>query len=135
VLLLLFGSAKPKPSLFLTRFDDNGGASPNYEPNSFGGPTQDPAYVERPKMVSGTVARHNHRDEDDYYTQPGTPATSFVFHTHRVTSNLASTISIGDHGRGRDGLPHSESSCSKSFVSRILTSKSFRLRNLRGNSC
>jgi catalase len=53
------------------RFDGNGGASPNYEPNSFGGPTQDPAYVERPKMVSGTVARHNHRDENDYYTQPG----------------------------------------------------------------
>jgi catalase len=22
-------------------------------------------------MVSGTVARHNHRDENDYYTQPG----------------------------------------------------------------
>jgi len=55
----------------MTRFDDNGGASPNYEPNSFGGPTQDAAYVERPKMISGTVARHNHRDENDYYTQPG----------------------------------------------------------------
>jgi catalase len=53
------------------RFDGNGGASPNYEPNSFGGPTQDPAYRERPKMVSGTVDRHNHRDENDYYTQPG----------------------------------------------------------------
>ena len=26
------------------RFDGNGGASPNYEPNSFGGPNQDPAY-------------------------------------------------------------------------------------------
>jgi catalase len=53
------------------RFDGNGGATPNYEPNSFGGPTQDAAYIERPKMVSGTVARHNHRDENDYYTQPG----------------------------------------------------------------
>jgi len=53
------------------RFDGNGGASPNYEPNSFGGPTQDPAYRERPKAISGTVDRHNHRDENDYYTQPG----------------------------------------------------------------
>jgi len=53
------------------RFDGNGGASPNYEPNSFGGPTQDPAYRERPKLISGTVDRHNHRDENDYYTQPG----------------------------------------------------------------
>ena len=53
------------------RFDGNGGAEVNYEPNSFGGPTQDPKYVERPKMVSGTVARHDHRSDSDYYTQPG----------------------------------------------------------------
>jgi catalase len=53
------------------RFDDNGGASPNYEPNSFGGPAEDKRYVERPNQVSGTVARHNHRDDSDYYTQPG----------------------------------------------------------------
>ncbi|TCK76028.1 catalase [Acidipila rosea] len=53
------------------RFDGNGGSSPNYEPNSFGGPTENPAYKERPKQVSGTVARHNHRDDSDYYSQPG----------------------------------------------------------------
>jgi catalase len=53
------------------RFDGNHGAQPNYEPNSFGGPKQDPKYVERPKMVSGTVARHDHRSDADYYTQPG----------------------------------------------------------------
>ncbi len=53
------------------RFDGNGGAVVNYEPNSFGGPTQDLKYVERPKMVSGTVARHDHRSDSDYYTQPG----------------------------------------------------------------
>jgi catalase len=55
------------------RFDDNGGASPNYEPNSFGGPTQDPKYVERMKEYdSSTVGRFSHREHDgDYYTQPG----------------------------------------------------------------
>ena len=53
------------------RFDGNSGASVNYEPNSFGGPTQDPAYRERPRPVSGTVDRHNHRLDADYYTQPG----------------------------------------------------------------
>jgi catalase len=53
------------------RFDGNGGPEVNYEPNSFGGPTQDPKYVERPKMVSGTVARHDHRTDSDYFTQPG----------------------------------------------------------------
>jgi len=53
------------------RFDSNGGPSVNYEPNSFGGPTQDKRYLERPKPVSGTVARHDHRSDSDYYSQPG----------------------------------------------------------------
>jgi catalase len=53
------------------RFDGNYGAQPNYEPNSFGGPTQDPRYRERPKEVSGTVDRRNHRLDSDYYSQPG----------------------------------------------------------------
>ncbi len=53
------------------RFDGNGGSAVNYEPNSFGGPTQDRSYVERPRAVSGTVARHDHRTDGDYYTQPG----------------------------------------------------------------
>ena len=35
------------------RFDDNGGASVNYEPNSFGGPKADPAYNEPPLKISG----------------------------------------------------------------------------------
>jgi catalase len=53
------------------RFDGNFGAEPNYEPNSFGGPVEDPAYIERPRTITGTVARHNHRKDTDYYTQPG----------------------------------------------------------------
>ncbi len=53
------------------RFDGNSGAAPNYEPNSFQGPTQDPAYRERPRTVSGSVDRHDHRIDSDYYTQPG----------------------------------------------------------------
>jgi catalase len=55
------------------RFNANGGASPNYEPNSFGGPTQEPKYVERPTTYgTSTVGRFSHREHDgDYYTQPG----------------------------------------------------------------
>src|SRR6202140_4895408 len=53
------------------RFDGNSGPAPNYEPNSFQGPTEDPAFRERPRMVAGTVDRHNHRVDSDYYTQPG----------------------------------------------------------------
>jgi len=55
------------------QFTDNGGNLPNYEPNSFGGPKQDPAYTERPTTyASATVGRFSHREDDsDYYTQPG----------------------------------------------------------------
>ena len=54
------------------RFDDNGGPSPNYEPNSFGGPTADPAYKEPPLKISGDAARYEQkRGVDDDYVQPG----------------------------------------------------------------
>ncbi|MEO6818018.1 MAG: catalase [Edaphobacter sp.] len=54
-------------------YGDNGGNSPNYEPNSFGGPKEDPKYKERPTTyANATVARYDHRELDgDYYTQPG----------------------------------------------------------------
>jgi catalase len=53
------------------RHDANGGGSPNYEPNSFNGPQQNPAYAEPPFPVDGDGARYNHRDGNDDYTQPG----------------------------------------------------------------
>lgn len=53
------------------RFDGNSGSAPNYEPNSFNGPTQDPAYRERPRTIAGSVDRHDHRIDSDYYSQPG----------------------------------------------------------------
>ena len=53
------------------RFDGNSGSAPNYEPNRFGGPAEDPAYRERPRTITGSVDRHNHRLDGDYYSQPG----------------------------------------------------------------
>lgn len=56
------------------RLDGNYGSAPNYEPNSFGGPAQDPAYTERPYTTSKTVekiGRYNHREGNDDYTQAG----------------------------------------------------------------
>jgi len=54
------------------RFDDNGGSSPNYEPNSFGGPKADPAYREPPLKISGDADRYEQkRGVDDDYVQPG----------------------------------------------------------------
>lgn len=42
-----------------------------YEPNSFGGATQDPSVAEPPLRLSGDAARYNHRDGNDDYSQPG----------------------------------------------------------------
>jgi len=54
------------------RFDDNEGASPNYEPNSFGGPREDPAYNEPSLRISGDADRYEQkRGVDDDYVQPG----------------------------------------------------------------
>lgn len=52
-------------------FDGNGGASPNYEPNSFGGPKENAAYAEPPLKISGDAARYDHREGNDDYTQAG----------------------------------------------------------------
>jgi catalase len=53
------------------RFDENGGGSVNYEPNSFDGPAENHRYKEPPLHVSGDVDRYNHREGNDDYGQPG----------------------------------------------------------------
>jgi catalase len=56
------------------RFDGNYGDLPNYEPNSFGGPKEDPKYIERPYLTTATtdkVGRYDHREDNDDYTQAG----------------------------------------------------------------
>jgi len=53
------------------RFDGNGGGSVNYEPNSFGGPTEDAQYKEPPLRISGDADRYDHRQGNDDYTQAG----------------------------------------------------------------
>ena len=53
------------------RFDGNYGNSVNYEPNSFGGPIDNPTFAEPPLKVSGDVSRYDHRLGNDDYTQAG----------------------------------------------------------------
>jgi catalase len=53
------------------RFDDNGGGSPNYEPNSFEGPTQGLSLKEPPLRISGDADRYDHRVGNEDYSQPG----------------------------------------------------------------
>jgi catalase len=53
------------------RFDGNGGGAVNYEPNSFGGPVEDPQYLEPPLPIDGAAFRYDHRAGHDDYTQAG----------------------------------------------------------------
>lgn len=49
------------------RFDDNGGSSLTHEPNHFGGPTP-------PLRISDDADRHDHRKDNDGYSQAGIKA-------------------------------------------------------------
>lgn len=53
------------------RVDGNGGSRPNYEPNSFGGPTQSTHAAEPPLKISGDADRYDHRAGNDDYSQAG----------------------------------------------------------------
>jgi catalase len=53
------------------RFDGNSGGAVNYEPNSSGGPVENPRMQEPPLAIDGDAARYDHRDGNDDYTQPG----------------------------------------------------------------
>lgn len=53
------------------RFDDNGGGSVHYEPNSRGGPAEDRRFKEPPLKISGDADRYDHREGNDDYTQAG----------------------------------------------------------------
>jgi catalase len=53
------------------RFDGNYGKAVNYEPNSFGGPVENPNVKEPPLKISGDADRYDHREGNDDYTQAG----------------------------------------------------------------
>ncbi|MFD0051223.1 catalase KatA [Actinomycetes bacterium NPDC127524] len=52
------------------RYDNNGGGSVYYEPNSFGGPSETPESNTSPFKVEG-MAQSVSYDHNDHYTQPG----------------------------------------------------------------
>ena len=77
------------------RFDDNGGASPNYEPNSFGGPKADPSCKEPPLKISGDADWYEQkRGVDDDYIQPGNLYRLMPPHQQkRLVQNIARSLS------------------------------------------
>ncbi|MFC1995028.1 catalase [Chloroflexota bacterium] len=54
-----------------TNFSENGGDSPNYYPNSFGGPEPQPDVAEPPFDVFGQAARHSYTHTNDDFFQAG----------------------------------------------------------------
>lgn len=80
------------------RFDGNFGDLPNYEPNSFGGPKENPKYNDRPYRVPAengtvTVARFDHRENNDDFTQCGNLYRLFPEdEKERTAKNIASSL-------------------------------------------
>ena len=53
------------------RVDGNHGGTPGYEPNSHGAWQQQPQFAEPPLALDGAAAHWDHREDDDYFSQPG----------------------------------------------------------------
>ena len=53
------------------RVDGNHGSTLGYEPNSYGEWRQQPEFAEPPLGLEGPADHWNHREDEDYYTQPG----------------------------------------------------------------
>lgn len=78
------------------RFFDNTSGNPDayYEPNSFGGPTEDPSTLEPPLPIEGDAARYNHRDGNDDFSQPRALFNLFdADQKERLFSNIAAAMS------------------------------------------
>ena len=69
--------------------NDTGNPDAYYEPNSLGGPTEDPSYREPPLRLSGNADRYDHRCGNDDYTQPG---NLFRLMTHEQRERLMDNI-------------------------------------------
>jgi catalase len=52
------------------RVDGNYGSTLGYEPNSYGQWQQQPGFAEPPLSIEGAADHWNHREDDDYYSQP-----------------------------------------------------------------
>jgi len=53
------------------RVDGNFGSTLGYEPNSYGEWQQQPAFADPPLDLQGAAAHWDHREDNDYYSQPG----------------------------------------------------------------
>ena len=72
----------------------------NYEPNSFGGPSEDSSVKEEAYNfeIDGIAARYNHREGNDDYTQAGVLFSLLApDHQERLIDNLADSMQTVPH--------------------------------------
>lgn len=76
------------------RVDGNGGTTPNYNPSSLPGALFDqPALNESPLALAGAAAHYDHREDDDYYSQPGALFRLFDHgERERLFANIAAAM-------------------------------------------
>ncbi len=73
--------------------NDTGNPDAYYEPNSFGGPAQNPAVAEPPLRLSGEAARYDHRLGNDDFSQPRALFNLFdQAQKQRLFENLAAAM-------------------------------------------
>ena len=78
-------------------FGNNGGAAPNYEPNSYAdAPKQAPQYAEPPLALSGAADRYDHRVDSDYYSHAGA--------LFRLMNDQQKTLLINNIAGAMDGV-------------------------------
>ena len=73
----------------------NQGGGPNYEPNTFGGPVEDPKFAWAKSTLSGEVGRYQYTHPNSHYEQPRTLWQKVFTETDRehLISNLAGPLS------------------------------------------
>jgi catalase len=73
--------------------NDTGNPDAFYEPNSFGGPKQDPSVAEPALLISGDAARYDHREGNDDFSQPRALFRLFdADQRNRLFSNIAAAM-------------------------------------------
>ena len=73
--------------------NDSGNPDAYYEPNSFGGPTDDAGFREPPLKLSGDADRHDHREGNDDFGQPRALFERFDDRERqRLYSNIADSM-------------------------------------------
>ena len=81
----------------LMQVGDNGGANPNYRPNSFDDIVADESYKEKSMKLESNIADWFDRNEndDDHYTQPGLLYRNAMNEQDRINliSNIVSSMS------------------------------------------